>query len=405
MLVHSPWTGFKSNEPYSITVPGLTNAGVDYEGGGCPLTAVSTSGDVLSDSISLSDVLKTLVWHGIISGQDYIGAADFGSEVSGGTGGLDINSLSYTWTANPSLVLAAGDNTLVISSMGGNNIIGNGGVDTVVYSGSYANYQIESSGSETLITNGNNISTMDELQGITYIRFSDGTYDIATGTFVSALVAPPVIVKAVVKPNDTVTLNGTAAANSIVTVYEGQTDLGTTSASASGAWSFTTAVLPVGAHDFTATATDAAGYTSGASNVFDPAIGEVGGSREIADHTTLVLGADAEPVTFFGRHGWLRLFNPSEFKGTVSDFRAWDHINMPGFAFDAGATLGYSQNSNKKGGTLSITDGTHRVQIALLGSYTASSFVTERDLYGGTIVATEASQQGNQSLLASPHHA
>ena len=29
VLVHSPWTGFGSNEPFSVTVPGLTNARVD----------------------------------------------------------------------------------------------------------------------------------------------------------------------------------------------------------------------------------------------------------------------------------------------------------------------------------------------------------------------------------------
>ena len=87
--------------------------------GGYPLILVSTPTDVLSDSISLSGVLKTLVSNGLISAQDYMGDADFGSEVAGGTGGLDINNLSYTWTANSSVV-AAGNNTYVVNSMGGN---------------------------------------------------------------------------------------------------------------------------------------------------------------------------------------------------------------------------------------------------------------------------------------------
>ena len=66
VLVHSPWTGFGSNEPFSVTVPGLTNAEVFYAtGSGTSLTLVSTPADVLSDSISVSDVLKTLVWNGI----------------------------------------------------------------------------------------------------------------------------------------------------------------------------------------------------------------------------------------------------------------------------------------------------------------------------------------------------
>ena len=105
VLVHSPWTGFGSNEPFSVTVPGLTNAKVDLLKGGYPLILVSTPTDVLSDSISLSGVLKTLVWNGLLSAQDYMGGADFGSEVAGGTGGLDIKNLSYTWTANSSVVV------------------------------------------------------------------------------------------------------------------------------------------------------------------------------------------------------------------------------------------------------------------------------------------------------------
>ena len=69
--------------------------------------------------------------------------------------------------------------------MGGTNITGNGAVDTVVYASSYSNYQIKSSGSQTLITEGSNIATMDVLQGISYIQFSNGIYKIANGTFAS----------------------------------------------------------------------------------------------------------------------------------------------------------------------------------------------------------------------------
>ena len=200
VLVHSPWTGFGSNEPFSVTVPGLTNAEVNYINSSTPLILVSTPTDVLSDSISISGVLKTLVWNGLLSAQDYIGCADFGSEVSGGTGGLDINNLSYTWTANPSVVLAAGNNTYVVNSMGGNNITGNGAVDTVVYASSYSNYQIKSSGSQALITEANNIATMDVLQGISYIQFSNGTYNIATGSFAPLTAAGPTLSSLVESP-------------------------------------------------------------------------------------------------------------------------------------------------------------------------------------------------------------
>lgn len=70
--------------------------------------------------------------------------------------------------------------------------------------------------------------------------------------------------------NDTLpTLNGTAAAGSTVNIYDGTTLVGTVTADGSGNWSLpqTTVVLSEGQHNFTATATDAAGNTSVASPV------------------------------------------------------------------------------------------------------------------------------------------
>jgi hypothetical protein len=78
---------------------------------------------------------------------------------------------------------------------------------------------------------------------------------------------------------------------------------------------------------------------------------------------------------------------------------------LSGIAFDAQTTLGYSPNSNNTGGTLSLTDGTQSAKIALLGNYMASSFVTESDAHGGTMVVAETAHTGNQSVLANPQHA
>ena len=61
--------------------------------------------------------------------------------------------------------------------------------------------------------------------------------------------------------DNTLTLTGTAEANSTVKVYDGATLLGSAVANGSGAWSYTTAALSNGAHNLTATATDAAGNT------------------------------------------------------------------------------------------------------------------------------------------------
>jgi hypothetical protein len=59
---------------------------------------------------------------------------------------------------------------------------------------------------------------------------------------------------------------GTAAANSVVTLFDATTAIGSGLASAAGTWSITSSVLAAGAHSITATAADAAGNLSAASN-------------------------------------------------------------------------------------------------------------------------------------------
>ncbi len=70
----------------------------------------------------------------------------------------------------------------------------------------------------------------------------------------------------------TLTLSGTAEANSTVKVYDGATLLGSATANGSGVWSFATAALADGGHNFTATATDAAGNTGVASSTLSVTI-------------------------------------------------------------------------------------------------------------------------------------
>lgn len=66
----------------------------------------------------------------------------------------------------------------------------------------------------------------------------------------------------------TPTLNGKAEANSIVKIYDGGTQIGSTTANGSGNWSFTSPARTEGKHTFSATATDAAGNTSEHSGNF-----------------------------------------------------------------------------------------------------------------------------------------
>jgi large repetitive protein len=85
----------------------------------------------------------------------------------------------------------------------------------------------------------------------------------------SVAVSPTLTVGGVTYDTDrTPTITGTAEAGSTVTIMDGTTTLGTTTANAQGAYSFTVAdanQLSGGAHSFSVTATDLAGNTSTAS--------------------------------------------------------------------------------------------------------------------------------------------
>lgn len=69
------------------------------------------------------------------------------------------------------------------------------------------------------------------------------------------------------------TITGTAEFGSTVTLFGGTVLLGTGLAGADGAWTINAGLLSSGPHEFTATATDAAGNISDHSTVYDPIIG------------------------------------------------------------------------------------------------------------------------------------
>jgi hypothetical protein len=60
-------------------------------------------------------------------------------------------------------------------------------------------------------------------------------------------------------------------------------------------------------------------------------------------------------------------------------------------------------SGDTSGGTLSVTDGTHRANIALLGNYLASSFATSSDGLGGTNVV-ERGTADQSALVVQPQH-
>ena len=80
-----------------------------------------------------------------------------------------------------------------------------------------------------------------------------------------------------------------------------------------------------------------------------------------------------------------------------------DAIDLADIGFGANSTLGYSGSADHSGGTLSVSDGTHMANIALLGSYMASSFVAASDGHGGTMISEAAHSASQMPMVTQPH--
>jgi hypothetical protein len=102
---------------------------------------------------------------------------------------------------------------------------------------------------------------------------------------------------------------------------------------------------------------------------------------------TFVIGASDVPT-------------PSVLTGSISGFGVQDKIDLPGIAFGAQTTLAYTENSTNTGINLTVSDGTHTANLALLGAI-ASTFVISSDGNGGTMITDPALDQ--HTKLTTPH--
>ena len=165
--------------------------------------------------------------------------------------------------------------------------------------------------------------------------------------------------------DNTLTLTGTAEANSTVKLYDGATLLGSVTANGSGAWSFTTAALSNGTHSLTATATDAAGNTGVASTALSVTVDTTAPVAPAITSFSTDTGTIGDGIT---NDNTLTLTGTAEASSTV---KLYD-----------GATLLGSATANGSGAwsftTAALTNGTH--------SLTA----TATDAAGNTGVASTA---------------
>ena len=113
------------------------------------------------------------------------------------------------------------------------------------------------------------------------------------------------------------------------------------------------------------------------------------GSALISGSATLELaGASTENAVFTpGSSGILMLDHAFDFKGAVSGMTSSNHLDLLDFNFASGPALNYIANADGTGGTLSVTDGAHTANIALLGQFDLAGFQIGADHGAGTLIS------------------
>ncbi len=88
----------------------------------------------------------------------------------------------------------------------------------------------------------------------------------------------------------------------------------------------------------------------------------------------------------FAGHGDLAFYDLAAFHATIGGYSTGDEFDLGGFAFGAGETRSFAENSGNTGGTLSVVDGNKTATLSLLGSYATGDFALSTDSHGGTFV-------------------
>ena len=82
-----------------------------------------------------------------------------------------------------------------------------------------------------------------------------------------------------------------------------------------------------------------------------------------------------------------------------------EELDLRDIAFGSNTKASFAEAANNSSGTLTVTDGTHTANLALLGQFSTASFSLASDGQGGTIVTDPPAMVGSAAspVLASPH--
>ncbi len=211
---------------------------------------------------------------------------------------------------------AQSDDDLIYVGTGNDTIDGGAGIDTVVFQGKAANYTLARSGTTLIVSNG---TVSDKLTNVEYLQFSDATFAVASlviadvGSSSATSLMSPLLSQAVVSgaagttvahaavarvasapvaAAPQITVNGVSVAGASVSLLNGSTVLATTTASATGAYSFTIGSAAAGVYALT-TQAQLGTLSSAASNA---AVLVVGSSQTVA---ALIMAAPTTPSAIY----------------------------------------------------------------------------------------------------------
>ena len=123
------------------------------------------------------------------------------------------------------------------------------------------------------------------------------------------------------------------------------------------------------------------------------------GVAKISGGTLFAESTFTENVTF-GAKGKLELAHSLTYKGSITGFSktGTTSLDLGDIKFVAGTKATFSGTA--KGGTLSVTDGTHTATIKLVGNYTGVTFKASTDGHGGTLVVDAAKAPATSTFVA-----
>jgi len=259
-------------------ITALTNLNAPGAGGSWNFISYRTSSDMLSGTISFSNILKSLVAQGIVSSTDIISGVELGSEMRSGSGTLQVNNFNvYEALTQPNTIIETATSpsqTFDISTNDNYTITGSNG-NLVRFEFPQSNYTITTTASGLLVVDKTSGSVVN-LNGISasQLQFpSSSLFSTSPSTPAAPTVTESLTSDTGSSATDHITSNpaltGTADANATIHFNVDGTNISATAtANASGVWTFADTGLVNGNHTVIASETNASGLTGTASLSF-----------------------------------------------------------------------------------------------------------------------------------------